>query len=213
MRIRLGTALGIAAATWAFTTRTVDGAMCFFRFGDVVPGVCAAPVVYYLGFVIAAGLVLWTLAEAIVNWRRGKQPALVAGNDMTVLPPMSPGLAPTAVPMTNSPQPVQSAAAAPVAVAVVGTMRFPVERLTDVLPHLKAHIDATVKNDGCISYAAAEDPFDPGLIRFTEVWPSHEARYRHLQAPHVEAWKAAAHDCGLIERKFTAHDILASRAV
>src|SRR5882762_10646277 len=56
-------------------------------------------------------------------------------------------------------------------VAVFGTLRFPPERVAQFLPHLKAMIDATRLHDECISYDAAEDVFEPGVIRISEMWP------------------------------------------
>ena len=98
-------------------------------------------------------------------------------------------------------------------VAVFGTLRFPPEEVPEVLPHLKALVKATYENDGCIAYDVAEDPFDPGLIRFSELWPTHDALTKHLQAPHIEPWRAVARRCGLLSRQFTAYDIAGSRAV
>jgi quinol monooxygenase YgiN len=101
----------------------------------------------------------------------------------------------------------------PPKVAVFGTLRFPPENITEVLPHLKVLVDTTYRNDGCIAYNVAEDPFDPGLVRFSELWPDHESLARHLQAPHLEPWRAVARRYGLMERTFTAYDVMGSRAV
>lgn len=98
-------------------------------------------------------------------------------------------------------------------VAVFGILRFPPDRIAEVRPHLRKLVDATYQNDGCIAYDVAEDPFDPGLIRFSELWPDRESLARHLQAPHIEPWRAAARSHGLMERKFTAFDITGSWAV
>lgn len=98
-------------------------------------------------------------------------------------------------------------------VAVFGILRFPPERLSEVMPHLRILIETTYQNDGCIAYDAAEDPFDPGLIRFSELWPDHESLARHLQAPHLEPWRQAARNCGLLDRRFSAYDITGSRVV
>jgi quinol monooxygenase YgiN len=95
-------------------------------------------------------------------------------------------------------------------VSVFGILRFPPEKIPAVLPHLKKLVGSTYQNDGCIAYDVAEDPFDPGLIRFSELWPDSESLSRHLQAPHIEPWRAAARACGLIERKFTAYGIAGS---
>jgi quinol monooxygenase YgiN len=56
-------------------------------------------------------------------------------------------------------------------VAVFGILRFPPGRIAEVLPHLKQLVDAMYQHDGCIVYDVAEDPFDPGLIRCSELWP------------------------------------------
>lgn len=98
-------------------------------------------------------------------------------------------------------------------VAVFGTLRFPADRMAEVLPHLKTLVNATYKNDGCISYDVAVDPFDNGLIRFSELWPSQVSLDNHLVAPHIEPWRAAAKKCGLLAREFTAYEISASRLV
>jgi len=99
------------------------------------------------------------------------------------------------------------------AVAVFGILRFPPERIQEVLPHVKQLVESTYKHDGCIAYDIALDPFDPGLIRFSELWPNHESLSRHLVAPHIEPWRAIAHGCGLSERRFTAYDITGSKSV
>lgn len=67
-------------------------------------------------------------------------------------------------------------------VAVFGTLRFPPENIEGVLPHLKAFVNATQEKDGCVLYVVAEDPFDKGLIRFSELWPDRKSLDRHLKA-------------------------------
>jgi quinol monooxygenase YgiN len=98
-------------------------------------------------------------------------------------------------------------------VAVFGTLRFPAERIAEVLPHLRILVTATYRNDGCIAYDVAEDPFEPGLIRFSELWPNHASLERHLKAAHIEPWRKAARACGLIERKFIAYDVSGAKTV
>ena len=98
-------------------------------------------------------------------------------------------------------------------VAVFGILRFPPERMPEVRTHLKALIEATCSHDGCIAYDVAEDLFDPGLLRFSELWPDRESLERHLHAPQIGPWRAVARRCGLSERAFTAYDIEGSSAV
>ena len=98
-------------------------------------------------------------------------------------------------------------------VAVFGILRFPPDRISEVLPHLRTLVEVTYRNDGCIAYDVAEDPFDPGLIRFSELWPDRDSLTKHLTAPHIEPWRAIARECGLMERKFTSYDIVGSQPV
>ena len=98
-------------------------------------------------------------------------------------------------------------------IVVFGILRFPPGRLAEVRPHLRTLVEITIQSDGCIAYDVAEDPFDPGLIRFSELWPDHESLANHLNATHIEPWRAAARRCGLMERKFTAYDVAGSRPV
>ena len=99
------------------------------------------------------------------------------------------------------------------AVAVFGTLRFTPDSIPKVLPHLRVLIESTYESDGCIAYDVAVDPFDPGLIRFSELWPNHEALDKHLIAPHIEPWRTEARRYGLMKREFTAYDVAGSRAV
>ena len=98
-------------------------------------------------------------------------------------------------------------------VAVLGTLKFPPEQIPEILPHLRRLVEATQRNDGCIAYDVALDPFEAGLIRFSELWPDPQTLAQHLRAPHIEPWRAAARSCGLLERQFVAYDIQGSRSV
>lgn len=96
-------------------------------------------------------------------------------------------------------------------VAVFGTLRFPPEAMDAVRPHLRTLVEETRANDGCHFYDVAEDLFDPGLIRFSELWPDQHSLDAHLIAPHIAPWRAACRDLGLISRNFTAWDASGAR--
>lgn len=97
-------------------------------------------------------------------------------------------------------------------VAVFGILRFPPENIHKVLPYLQEFVAATQKHDGCIFYEVAEDPFDKGLIRFSEMWPDRDTLEKHLVAPHISPWRVAAKKYGLMQRDFDSYD-LASNAI
>lgn len=97
-------------------------------------------------------------------------------------------------------------------VAVFGILRFPPENVEGVLPHLRIFVEATQEKDGCILYEVAEDPFDKGLIRFSELWPDRESLEKHLKAPHIGPWREQAKKYGLIERVFSSYNI-SSKAI
>lgn len=92
-------------------------------------------------------------------------------------------------------------------VAVFGVLRFPPENMENVLPHLKELVNKTYENDGCIAYDVAEDPFDRGLIRFSELWPNRESLEKHLVASHIEPWRDQCRKYGILEREFMSYDI------
>ena len=92
-------------------------------------------------------------------------------------------------------------------VAVFGTLRFPPENIKSVLPHLREFVEKTNQIDGSMLYEVAKDPFDKGLIRFSELWPDRESLNNHLVAPHILPWREAARANGLIERVFNSFDI------
>lgn len=91
-------------------------------------------------------------------------------------------------------------------VLVFGTLRFPPGNMPAVRAPLQALVEATRRLDGCIAYDVAEDLFDPGLIRFSEIWPDAATLAAHLEAPHIAPWRDAARSLGLIARDFTAWD-------
>lgn len=91
-------------------------------------------------------------------------------------------------------------------IVVLGTLRFPPASIPALLPPLRELVEATRRHDGCLAYDVAEDPFDPGLIRFSEIWPDMASLEAHLKAPHIDPWRTAARSHGLMSRSFTAYE-------
>lgn len=92
-------------------------------------------------------------------------------------------------------------------VVVLGSMRFPSGNLRKIEPYLYDLLRITRAEDGCTSYDAAFDPFEPGLVRFSELWPDKVTLRAHLSAPHISPWREIASQMGVGERRFTAWDV------
>ena len=98
-------------------------------------------------------------------------------------------------------------------IVVLGILRFPPECMDRIRGPLKVLVSATRENDGCFAYDVAEDVFEPGLLRFSETWPSRETLEAHLKAEHIKPWRQVCAEQGLIERTFTAYAAGASWSV
>ncbi len=98
-------------------------------------------------------------------------------------------------------------------VAVIGTIRFPAENVAHVLPHMKALVDATNAHDGCLAYDVGQDPFDPGLFRFSELWPDQASLTAHLTAPHIQPWREVGQKYGVSDRRFQVFDVTNARSL
>jgi quinol monooxygenase YgiN len=52
-------------------------------------------------------------------------------------------------------------------------------------------VAGTVKEDGCIGYDFHLSVSDPTRLVAVERWESPEALARHMETPHLQAWRAA----------------------
>jgi quinol monooxygenase YgiN len=96
-------------------------------------------------------------------------------------------------------------------VVLIGQVRFTPENLEKMRPHIKALVEATNANDGCVFYDIAEDLLDPGLIRFSEEWPDAETLQGHMTAPHIAPYREASTKYGATDRKFTVYEVSGKR--
>ena len=85
-------------------------------------------------------------------------------------------------------------------IVVMGTVRLPPAKLADAKPAMRAMVEASHAEPGCLQYAYAEDVFEPGLIHVSERWRDREALKTHFQTPHMMIWRAAFPTLGISER-------------
>jgi quinol monooxygenase YgiN len=56
--------------------------------------------------------------------------------------------------------------------------------------HLISLVDPTRKEDGCVQYDLNQDTSEAGRFVFYECWRSRELLERHLQSPHLLAFRS-----------------------
>lgn len=91
-------------------------------------------------------------------------------------------------------------------VALVGSVRFPVDSMAALGAPLKAVVEATRQEPGCLFYSLAPDPTDPGLVTVAEVFRDEEALTAHGRSEHMAVWRAACAELGLHDRRLIAYD-------
>ena len=98
-------------------------------------------------------------------------------------------------------------------VIVTGWVRLAPEDVAKALPAAKAMMAASRAEDGCDEYAYAQDLLEPGLIRVSERWRDFPALEAHFRTPHMAEWRRALAEVRLLERKVTAFEVAAERAL
>ncbi|CAN5301800.1 putative quinol monooxygenase [soil metagenome] len=92
-------------------------------------------------------------------------------------------------------------------VILAGTIRVLPERLPDLRPHLRAQVEGSRGEPGCLNYALREDPLDRGLIRVYEHFVDEAALAFHRASPHMAAWRLACAELGVHDRDMASFDV------
>ena len=90
---------------------------------------------------------------------------------------------------------------------IMGTIRLPAERMAAARAPMAAMITATRAETGCLEYAFAEDVLDPGLIRVSERWTDRQALDAHAASAHMQVWRAALREIGVLGRDLALYDL------
>lgn len=91
--------------------------------------------------------------------------------------------------------------------AIIGHVRVDPAKVDGARAAMRAQIEATLAEEGCIAYSYAIDVLDPGLIRVSELWESREHLAAHFKAPHMATWRAVLAGIGISERRITAYPL------
>lgn len=90
---------------------------------------------------------------------------------------------------------------------ISGTFRLSEDNLPEARSAMQRMIEASREEDGCISYAYAQDILDPKLIRVHEIWRDKAALDHHFTTRHLADWRAAWAELGIVDRNLTVHAV------
>lgn len=98
-------------------------------------------------------------------------------------------------------------------IVIIGHLKLAPEKFAAARPHMRAMVEATVKEAGCLLYAFSEDVAEPGVMRIAERWENWETLKAHGATPHMAAWRAVVKDIGVLDREVIAYEAGESRAI
>jgi quinol monooxygenase YgiN len=85
-------------------------------------------------------------------------------------------------------------------IVLAGSIRIAPGKREAALRHIRAIVDASRAEPGCLEYHFSFDVNDDHLVRIFECFTDDDAREFHRNAPHMAAWRAAWEEAGLGER-------------
>jgi len=95
---------------------------------------------------------------------------------------------------------------------IVGTVRLPAANLERALPAMRAMVEASRTEAGCLEYGYAQDVLEPGLIHVKELWSDQAALDAHFASSHIQAWRAAWPALEIGDRALRVYDVGAPRS-
>ena len=87
---------------------------------------------------------------------------------------------------------------------VTGVIEVPEGAFEAARPAIKRMVEATLAEEGCITYGFWQDPDSPNRLRVYEEWRDRAALEAHFEAPHMADFRAALAELGPIRREVKA---------
>ncbi|ASP32540.1 putative quinol monooxygenase [Labrenzia sp. VG12] len=75
---------------------------------------------------------------------------------------------------------------------VIATLQTTEENRQQLISASQICIEATRREDGCLSYDLHQSVSDPNTLVFVERWQDRQALEAHFATPHLSAWREAA---------------------
>jgi quinol monooxygenase YgiN len=91
-------------------------------------------------------------------------------------------------------------------IIVMGTARLGPGELDRLGDAMRAQIEATRAEAGCVHYSFARDVLDPDLLHVAERWRDQAAIDVHFKTPHMAAFQAALGAATVLSLSVKAYD-------
>ena len=85
-------------------------------------------------------------------------------------------------------------------IILAGTIRIAPGMREKALPHIRAIVEASRAEPGCLEYSMAFDAMDDHLVRIFEVFENDEAREAHRRSSHMDTWRNSWAEAGVGDR-------------
>ena len=72
---------------------------------------------------------------------------------------------------------------------------------------MRAMIEASRAEPGCLAYSYAMDVVQPGLIHVLERWADQAALEQHFASPHIRTWREAWPQLGITNRNLVLYEV------
>jgi quinol monooxygenase YgiN len=91
-------------------------------------------------------------------------------------------------------------------VIVMGTCKMAAGEIDRLIEPMRAQIEATRAETGCLHYAFSRDVLDPDLLQIGERWESNEAIEAHFQSLHMATFNAVLKGASVLSISVKAYD-------
>jgi quinol monooxygenase YgiN len=95
----------------------------------------------------------------------------------------------------------------PIMLLITGTIRLPPGRLADAKPAMRAMIEKSRAEPGCLEYSYAEDVLVPGLMHINELWDTRGHLQAHFRSDHIASWRAHWTDLEISGRNLRLYEV------
>ena len=92
-------------------------------------------------------------------------------------------------------------------IVVTGVVEIDAEHVWPATTAAAKLVDATEREDGCISYRFSVDILNPRRFRLYEEWRDEAALAAHLKTPHVAEFQKRLKSFRIIERRIVKYEV------